>query len=157
MRVRTLPVLAAPTGRALIHICGEGWCGPSGVKEDLRAALALVPSPSHPCPSSPSQDPLTLSKPVGHGPSGAPTRWEFPAERGEGWARGKRIENGVDRDESGVEGTKRYRCCLSSVSALSWWSDKRQCGRFQKCLTRSPDWAMVQRQGENGVARQKVG
>lgn len=39
MRVRTLPMLAAPSCRALIHIC-EGWGGPSGVRGKLPASPA---------------------------------------------------------------------------------------------------------------------
>lgn len=106
MRVRTLSVLAAPPSRALIHIYEE-WGDPRGVRASSPPTPSLDLSSSHPCPSSPSQDPLTLSKPAGHGPSGAPPWRVLPVERGEGWARGGRSENGVGGGENGVAGTKR--------------------------------------------------
>lgn len=74
--VGTLPVLATPTCGALIHICknrGSFWQG----RDCIPSSLAPLP-----CRALPTQDPLTLSKPVGHGPFGPFTGLGFPVEKG---------------------------------------------------------------------------
>lgn len=53
VRVRTLPVLAAPNRRAFIHIC-EGWGGPSGVRDQLFASSASRATPLPPPPLTPA-------------------------------------------------------------------------------------------------------
>lgn len=97
--VGTLPVLAAPTSRALIHICGEGRGVLVVPGTTSPPAPPWGPSLSHHRPGSPSQDPLTLSKPVGHGRPGAPAGSEFPAERAAGRGEGEKVEKEVGGDE----------------------------------------------------------
>lgn len=80
--VGTLPVLATPTCGALVHICknrGSVW----RVGDYILGSHSLYKtSPCSPRCPLPTQDPLTLSKPVGQGPFGPFTRLEFPVQKG---------------------------------------------------------------------------
>lgn len=63
VRVRALPVLAAPTGRALIHICQE--CrGLSSFRDELPASPAHRAKPFPLLPRAPPAPELTLAGPI---------------------------------------------------------------------------------------------
>lgn len=69
------PVAHSSTSARIEGVFGE--LGTTCLAVTLFTRQALAPR----CPL-PTQDPLTLSKPVGHGPFGPFTRLEFPVQKG---------------------------------------------------------------------------